>query len=99
MHMHPHGVIWDLERIMCHLQMKHKGSILHKYLYFATLILLTIIFPFPQHELISAKKARIRELVGEVEEDKPEGEIVVGPSGKATKHSSGSTPPLISFFF
>ena len=79
MHVHPCTVIWDLERSVHHLQIKHKGSILHKYLYFATLILLTIIFPFPQHELISAKKAKIWELVGEVEEAELGGEAVVRP--------------------
>ena len=31
---------------------------------------------------------------GEVEEAEPEGETVVGPSGQATTHSSGSTPSL-----
>ena len=93
---HPCAVIWDLERSVCHFQIKHKGSILHKYPYFATLILLAIIFPFPQHELISTKKARLWELIGEVEEDEPEGEAVMGPSGEATTHSSGSTTP---FFF
>ena len=97
MHVHPCMVIWDLERSVCHLQIKHKGSILHKYLIFATLILLAIIFPFPQHELISAKKAKLWELVGEVKEAEPEGEAVVGPSGEATTHSSGSTP--LHFFF
>ena len=95
---HPHVVIRDHEKSAHHLQIKHKGSISHKYLYFATLILLAIIFPFPLHELISAKKARLQELIGEVEEDEPEGEGVVGPSGEATTHSSGSTPPF-SFFF
>ena len=63
---HPHAFICDLERNACHLQIKHKGSILHIYPYFAALILLPIIFHFPQHELISAKKAKLRELVGEV---------------------------------
>ena len=92
MHMHPHAVIWDLERSVCHLQIKHKGSISHKYLYSATLILFAVIFPFLQCELISAKKAKLRELVGEVEEDELEGEAVVGPSWEATTHSSGSTP-------
>ena len=92
MHMHPCVVIWDLESSVCHLQIKHKGFILHKYPYFATLVLLAIIFPFPQSALTSAKKARLWELIGEVEEDEPEGEAVVGPSGEATTHSSGSTP-------
>ena len=96
MHAHPCTVILDLEWSACHLQIKQKGSISHKYPYFATLILLAIIFPFPRNELISAKKAKLWELVGEVEEDEPEGEAVVGPSGEATTHSSGSTPP---FFF
>ena len=38
------------------------------------------------------------ELVGEVEKAEPEGEAVVVPHGEATTHSSGSTPPLFSFF-
>ena len=97
MHAHPHAVIWDLVSSAHHLQIKHKDSIWHKYLYFATLTLLAIIFPFLQHELISAKKARLWELVGKVEEDEPEGEAVVGPSGEAMTHSSGSTLPF--FFF
>ena len=95
---HPCMVIWDLESSVCHLQMKHKGSISCKYPYFATLILLAVIFPFPQSVLTSAKKARLQELVGEVEEDEPEGEAVVGPSGEATTHSSGSTPLMFLFF-
>ena len=90
--MPPCVVIWDLERSACHLQIKHEGSISCKYLYFATLILLAITFPFPQHELISSKKAKLWELVGEVEEAGPEGEAVVGPSGEATTHSSNVHP-------
>ena len=97
-HVHPRVVIQDFEMSVCHLQIKHKGSILHKYPYFATLILLAITFPFPQHELISAEKAKLWELVGEVEEAELEGEAVVwGPSGEATTHSSGSTPPFFKF--
>ena len=95
---HLHAVIWDLERSAHHLQIKHKGFISHKYLYFATLILLANIFPFPQHKLISAKKAKLQELVGEVAEDELEGEAVVGPSGEATTYSSGSTPLFFLFF-
>ena len=33
--------------------------------------------------------------MGEVQEEEPEGEAVVGPSGEATLHSSGSTPPVV----
>ena len=66
-----------------------------KYPYFATLILLAIVSPFPQHEMISAKKAKLQEMVGEVEEAEPEWEAVVGPSGEATTHSSGNTPPFL----
>ena len=98
MHTHPCTVIWDLESSACHLQIKHKGSISCKYLYFATFILLAINFPFPQSVLTSAKKARLQELIGEVEEDELEGEAVVGPSGEATTHSSGSTPPIFILF-
>ena len=54
--------------------------------------LLVIAFPFPQHELILAKKAKLWELVGEVEEDELEGEAVVGPSSEATIHDSGIMP-------
>ena len=32
--------------------------------------------------------------MGDVEEEELEGETVVGPSGEATAHSSGSTPPI-----
>ena len=35
--------------------------------------------------------------MGEVQEEEPEGEAVVGPSGEATLHSSGSMPPVIFF--
>ena len=38
-------------------------------------------------------------MVGEVEEAELEGETVVGPSGEATTHSSGSTPPLFFLNF
>ena len=79
--------------------MKHKGSISCKYLHFATLIQLAIIFPFPQSVLTSAKKARLGELVGEVKEDEPGGEAMVGPSGEATTHSSCSTPIFLPFFW
>ena len=96
---HPCMVIWDLESSGCHLQIKHKGSISHKYPYFATLILLAIIFPFPQSVLTSAKKARLQEPIGEVEEGEPEGEAVVRPSGESTTHSLGSTPLFFLFFF
>ena len=41
------------------------------------------------------KKARLRELVGEVEEEEPEGEMVAGPSGEATTRDSG----IISLLF
>ena len=74
--------------------MKHKGSISCKHPSFATS---TLSSPVPQHKLVSAKKAKLQELVGEVEEDEPEGEAVVGPSGEATTHSLGSTPPLYFF--
>ena len=80
--MHPHMVIPDLESSVCHLQMKHKGSISCKYLYFATLILFSYYFPFPLSVLTSAKKARLQELIGEVEEDELEGWAVVGLVGR-----------------
>ena len=92
-------VIWDLESSAHHLQIRQKGSILHNYLHFATLILLAIIFPCTQSVLTSAKKARLQELVGEVEEDEPVGEAGVGPSREATTHSSGSTPLFFFIFF
>ena len=96
---HPCMVILDLESSAHHLQMKHKGSILCKYPYFATLILFGYYFSFPQSVLTSANKAKLWELIGDEEEDELEGEAVVGPSGDATTHSSGSTPPhFISFF-
>ena len=43
--MHHLEIIWDLENSACHLQMKHRGSILHNCLCFATLILLLAISP------------------------------------------------------
>ena len=46
---------------------------------------------------MSTKQAKLREIVGEVEEEEPEGEAVAGPSGGATMHSSGITPSLLSF--
>ena len=76
--------------------MKHRGSISHKYSYFATLILLAI-FSFTQSVLTSVKKIKLRELIGEVEEEEPEGDAVVGPRGEATTHSSGSTPLFSKF--
>ena len=79
--------------------MKYKGSISCKYPYFAALILFGYYFSFSQSVLTSAKEAKLQELIGEVEEDEPEGEAVVGPGGEATTHSSGSTPPLFSIFF
>ena len=39
----------------------------------------------------------LRELVGEVEEEEPEGEIVAGPSGEATIHDSGIMFSLFLF--
>ena len=50
-----------------------------------------------QSVLVSTKQAKLREIVGKVEEEEPEGEAVVGPSGEATIHSSGITPSLLSF--
>ena len=41
----------------------------------------------------------MRELIGEVEEEEPEGEAVAGLSGEATTHSSGSTPPFFILDF
>ena len=35
------------------------------------------------------KRAKLRELVGEVQEEEPEGEIVAGPRGDTTIHDSG----------
>ena len=45
------------------------------------------------------KKARLGELVGEVEEEEPEGEMVAGPSGEATTHDSGIMSSLFIYFF
>ena len=70
---------------------------MHKYSYFATLIQLAI-FSFTQSVLTSAKKTRLRELIGEVEEEELEGEAVVGPSREATTYHSGSTTPFLSKF-
>ena len=41
-HVHHCTVIQDFKISACHLQIKHKGSISHKYLHFAALILLAI---------------------------------------------------------
>ena len=90
-------IIRDLENSVCHLQMKNRASTLHNCSCFAALILLLAIFPHSEY-LTSAKRAELRELVGEVQEEEPEGEAVAGPSGKATLHSSGSTPPVVYFF-
>ena len=46
---------------------------------------------------MSAKRAKLRKIVGKVEEEELEGEAVAGPSGEATIHSSGITPSLLSF--
>ena len=45
MHMHPHVVIQDPERNVCHLYMMHKGSISCKHLSFATLDLFLFYSP------------------------------------------------------
>ena len=45
---------------------------------------------------MSAKWAKLREIVGEVEEEEPEGETVAGPSGEATIHNFGITPSSFS---
>ena len=79
--------------------MQHKGPISCKYLSFAALNLLATVSPCPQHELILAKKAKLQEVVGEVEEDELEGDAVVGPSREATTNSSGSTPLSLFLFF
>ena len=42
MHVHHHAVIHDFKSSEHHLQIKHKGSISHKYSHVATLILLAI---------------------------------------------------------
>ena len=76
--------------------MKHKGSISCTHLSFATLNLICFILLI-QSVLLSAKRAKLRELVGEVEEEEPEGETVAGPSGEATIHDSGITPSPFSF--
>ena len=73
--------------------MKHKGSILCKHPLFATLIYFCCILLI-QSVLLSAKRAKLRELVGEVEEEEPEGGIVAGPSREATIHDSGITHSL-----
>ena len=96
MHMHPCTVIWDLERSACHLEIRHKGSILNKYPSFAALIVFLFYFLI-QSVLLSTKWAKLREIVGKVEEEEPEGETVVGPSGKATIHNSGITLSPFSF--
>ena len=76
--------------------MKHRGSISCNCLCFATLIQLLAISPLSSI-LTSAKKAKLGELVGDVQEEEPEGEAVVGPSGEATLHSLGSILPVIIF--
>ena len=73
--------------------MKHKGSISCKHLSFATLIYFHCILLI-QSVLLSVKRVKLRELVGEVEEEEPEGEIVAGPSDEATSHNSGITHSL-----
>ena len=37
------------------------------------------------------------EIAGDVKEEELEGEAVVGPSEEAIAHSSGNTPPFLSF--
>ena len=46
---------------------------------------------------MSVKWAKLREIVGKVEEEEPEGETVAGPSGEATIHNSGITSSPFSF--
>ena len=45
------------------------------------------------------KKARLRELVGEAEEEQLEGEMVAGPSGEATTRDSGIMSSLLIHLF
>ena len=45
---------------------------------------------------MSAKWVKLREIVGEVEEEEPKGETVVGPNGEATICDSGITPSPFS---
>ena len=55
------------------------------------------LFLLIQSILTSAKKAKLRELMGDVQKEEPEGEAVAGPSREAALHSSGST--LLVIFF
>ena len=94
MHVYYPVIIWVFRNSVCPLKMMHRGSILHNRLSFATLVLIFCSILPIQSILTSAKWAKLREIVGEVEEEEPEGEAVAAPSGEATVHSSGNTPPV-----
>ena len=47
--MHHLMITWDLEYSVCHLLMKHRGSILHNCLCFAALILLLDFYPYSEY--------------------------------------------------
>ena len=49
MHVHHLAIIWDLENSVCHLQMKHRGSISFNCSCFAALILLLGISPHSEY--------------------------------------------------
>ena len=76
--------------------MKHKGSISHKHLYFATLNLFLFYSPHPECPTI-CQEGEAQRTSGEVEEEEPEGEILAGPSGEATIHDSSIMSSLFLF--
>ena len=94
---HPCMVIWDLESSMHHLQIKHKGPISCKYPYFATLIPFSHYFSFPSECTDIKQEGKVVGTDRRGGRRWTWGEAVVGPSGEATPHSLGSTPPF-SFF-
>ena len=97
MHAHHFAVMQDFEDSVCHLKTMHRGSISNNQLSFATVVLVFCFILLIQSVLVSAKRAKLREIVGKIEEEEPEGEAVAGPSGEATIPSSGITPSLLSF--
>ena len=77
--------------------MIHRGSIACNHLYFAALILFFVLSSHLEHIYI-CQLGKLREIVGDVEEEELEGEAVAGPRGEATAHTSVSTPPIPLIF-
>ena len=96
MHACYHVTIWVLRDSVHHLKTMHRvpshvtNCLCCRCIDFCFILLI-------QSVLVSAKWAKLREIVAKVEEEEPEDEAVAGPSDEATIHSCGITPSLLSF--